>query len=79
LKDLERPNFTESFTIKPFQRDWYNESDELVSSVSKDNVSELELEVINLERDLSMERRVNKAHFWNLLPSAACPPPKRMS
>lgn len=38
-------------------------------------MSELELEVINLERDLSLETKVHDAHLWDLLPSAASPAP----
>jgi len=45
---------------------------ELISSLFKENVNELELE-INLQTDLSLKTRVNDTDFWNLVPSAQCP------
>jgi hypothetical protein len=36
-------------------------------------VSELELEIINLQIDLSLKTRLNNVDFWNLVPSAECP------
>jgi hypothetical protein len=42
-------------------------------------VSELQLDIINLQTDLSLKTRVNDTNFWNLVPSAQCPIPKRVS
>jgi hypothetical protein len=41
--------FTVSFITNPFQEKDINESDELIFSVFKENVSEIELEIINLQ------------------------------
>jgi hypothetical protein len=46
---------------------------ELISSVFKENISELELDIINLLTGLSLKTRVNDTNIWNLVPSAQCP------
>jgi hypothetical protein len=38
-----------------------------------------ELEIINLQRGLSLKTRVKDSNFWNLVPSEKCPITKRMS
>jgi hypothetical protein len=58
-------NFTVSFITNPFQERDISESAELTSSVFKENVSELELEIMNLQTDLSLKTRVNDTNFWN--------------
>jgi hypothetical protein len=70
FKDFERENFTESFIANPFQEIDLIERAELISPLLKENMSELELEIINLQTDLWLKTRVNNAHFRNLVPSA---------
>jgi hypothetical protein len=67
FKDSERMNFTVSFITNPFQEGDISESAELISSVLKENVSELELEIINMQTDLSLKIKVNDTNFWNLV------------
>lgn len=47
-----------------------SESAELISSVFKENVSELELEIINLQTALSLQTTVNDTDFLNFVLSA---------
>jgi hypothetical protein len=79
FKDFESMKFPVYFITNPFQERDVGESAELISSVFKENVSELKLENINLEADLSLKARVNDTNFWNLVPSAQCPFLKRVS
>jgi hypothetical protein len=51
--------FIVSFITIQFQERNVNESAELTSSVFKENVSELELEIVNLKTDLSSKTRLN--------------------
>jgi hypothetical protein len=44
-----------------------------ISSVFKENVSELGLHIINLQTDLPMTTRVNGTNMQNLVSSAQCP------
>jgi hypothetical protein len=44
-----------------------------ISSVFKENVSELELHMINLQADVPLKARVNGMKYWNLVSSAQCP------
>jgi len=78
FKDFEHMKFTVSFITNPFQDRDINESAEFISSVFKENVSELELEIINLQTDLSLKTRLNDTNFWNLMPSTQCPILKRV-
>jgi hypothetical protein len=71
--------FTVSFITNPFQESDIRESAELISFLFKENVSEPELEIINLQTDLSFKTRVNNTNFWNLVLSAQCPILKRVS
>jgi hypothetical protein len=48
-KDSERMKFTVSFITNPFQERDTSQSAEFISAVFKENVSELELEIINLQ------------------------------
>jgi hypothetical protein len=73
FKDFERMKFTVPFITDPFQERDKSESAELISSVFKENVSELKLEIVNFQTDLSLKTRVNDKNFWNLVPSAQCP------
>jgi hypothetical protein len=73
FKDFEHMKFTVSFITYPFQERDVSESAELISSVFKENISELELDIINLQTDLSLKTRVNDTNIWNLVPSAQCP------
>jgi len=75
LKEFECIKFTVSFITNLFQE---RESAELIS-VFKENVSELEFEIINLQTYLSLKTRVNDTNFWTLMPSAQCPILKRVS
>jgi hypothetical protein len=63
FKDFERMKFTVSFITNQFQERDISESAELISSVFKENVSDLELEIINLQTDLSLKTRVNDTDF----------------
>jgi hypothetical protein len=47
-----------------------SESAELISSVVKENVSEVELEIINLQTDLLLKTTMNGTNFWNLVLSS---------
>jgi hypothetical protein len=47
--------FTVSFITNLFQGRDVSESTELISSVFKENVSELELDIINVQTDLSLK------------------------
>jgi hypothetical protein len=67
-----------SFIINPFQGRDVSESAELISSVFKENVSELEFDIINFQTNLSLKTRLNDTNFWNLVPSAQCPILKRV-
>jgi hypothetical protein len=78
FKDFERMKFNLSFITNPFQERDISESAELISPVFKENVSELELEIINLQTDL-LKTRLNDTNFWNLVPSEQCPFLKRVS
>jgi hypothetical protein len=42
-------------------------------------VSELELEIINLQTDLSLKTSLNDTNAWNLMLSTQCPILKRVS
>jgi hypothetical protein len=42
-------------------------------------VSELELVIFNLQRDLSLKTKVNDKNVWNLVASAECPVLKPVS
>jgi hypothetical protein len=79
FKDFEGMKFTVSFITNPFQERDISDSIELISSVFKENVSELEPEIIDLQTDLSLKTRVDVTDFWNLVPSAQCPILKRVS
>jgi hypothetical protein len=74
-----RIKFTVSFIINLFQERDISERAELISSVFKENLSELELEIINLQTDLSLKTIMNDTNFWNLVPSAQYPILKRVS
>jgi hypothetical protein len=64
--------FTLSF-IKSTSREGYKcECCNYFFSV-KENVGKLELEVINLQTDLSLKTSVNNTDFWNLAMSAQWP------
>jgi hypothetical protein len=47
-----------------------NESAAIISSMIKEIVNKVELDVINLHTDLSLKTRENDIDFWNLLTSA---------
>jgi hypothetical protein len=47
-----------------------SESAKLISSVFKENMSEVELQIINLQTDLSLKTTMNDTDFWNLVLSA---------
>jgi hypothetical protein len=51
-KDFEHMKFTLSFITNPYQERDVSEIAELISSVFKENVRELELEIINLQTEL---------------------------
>jgi hypothetical protein len=63
FKDFERVKFTVSFITNPFQERDIGESDELISSMFNENVSELGLKIINLQTDLLLKTRVNDQTF----------------
>jgi hypothetical protein len=65
--------FTIYFITNPPQERVINESAAVISSVFKENVNEVELDVINFHRDLSLKTRANNIDFWNLLMSAQYP------
>jgi hypothetical protein len=72
--------FTLSFITIPFQERDISDSAVRISSVFKENVSELKLEIINLQTYLSLKTRMNDRHKGlNLVPSAQCPVLKRVS
>jgi hypothetical protein len=79
FKDFNHKKFSVSFITNLFQERDTSESAELLSSVFKENVSELEHEIINLHTGLSLKTRLNDTNFWNLVPSAQCPILKQMS
>jgi len=62
--------FTFSFISNPPQERVRNESAAIISSVFKENVNKVELDVINFHTDLSLKTRANNIDFWNLLLSA---------
>ena len=62
--------FTLSFITNPPQERVINEIAAIVSSVYKENVNKVELDVINLHTDLSLKTRENNIDFWNLVMSA---------
>jgi hypothetical protein len=70
--------FTVSFNINPVQGRDISESIELISSLFKQNASELEHEIINLKTDVSLKTRANDTNSWNLVPSAQYPVLKRV-
>jgi hypothetical protein len=70
FEDSERIKCTVSFIANPFQERVVRESAELISSVFKENVRELELLIINFKTDLSLKTRVNDKYFWNSVSSA---------
>jgi hypothetical protein len=47
--------------------------------VFKENVSKLELEIFNFQKDLSLKTGVNDTNFWNVVLSAQYPILKRVS
>jgi hypothetical protein len=55
FKDFESIKLTVTLITNPFQERDVGESAELISSVFKENVSELKLEIINLQTDLSLK------------------------
>jgi hypothetical protein len=59
FKDFEHMKFTVSFITNPFQERDVSKSAELISSVFRENLSELELEMINLQTDSSLKTRLN--------------------
>jgi hypothetical protein len=77
FKDLQLMKFIVSFITNPFQERDISESAELIYSVFKENVSELE--IFNLQTDLLLKTKVNDTNFWNLVPSAQCPILKQVS
>lgn len=62
--------FTVSFITNPPQEMVISESAATISSVFKEIVNRVELDVINLHTDLSLKTRENNIDFWNLLISA---------
>jgi len=62
--------FTFSFITNPPQERVINESAAIISSVFKENVNKVELDVTNFHTDLSLKTRANNIDFWNLLLSA---------
>jgi hypothetical protein len=67
FEDFEHMKFTVSFVTNMFQERDISESAEL-----KENVSELELEIINLQTDIPLKKRVNDTNFRNLVLSVQC-------
>jgi hypothetical protein len=63
FKDFEHMKFTVSFITNPFQERDVIQSAELISSVFSENVNELVLEIINLQRDISLKTRLNDTNF----------------
>jgi hypothetical protein len=61
--NFELMKFTVSFITNVFQERDISESAEFISSVFKEDVCELLLEIVNLQIDLSLKRRVNDANF----------------
>lgn len=55
FKDFERKKFTVSFIIHPFQEWDIMRAQNLFFLCSKKKVSELEIEVTNLQREISMK------------------------
>jgi hypothetical protein len=63
----EFKNKTDIFNaIKQVQLSRRSESAELTSSVLKENVSELKLEITAFQTDLSVKKKVSDTNFWNL-------------
>jgi len=61
------------FITNPPQERVINESAAVISSVFKENVNKVELDVINFHTDLSLKTRANNVDFWNMLMSAQYP------
>jgi hypothetical protein len=59
FEDYESMKFTVSFIINPFQEGDISENAELTCSVFKEKVSELEIDITNWQREISMKTRVN--------------------
>jgi hypothetical protein len=55
--------FTVSFITNLFQERDISENTELTSSVFRENMSEPELEIINLQTNLSLKIRLNYTNF----------------
>jgi hypothetical protein len=68
LEDSERTKVAMPFIVNPFQERDVVDSAELVSSMFKENVWEVELEIVC--KEMSKEIRINDTNFWNFVQSA---------